>query len=318
MNRIARITLISLALLFIGAVICGGGLFIFAGSAMPTVEYNTYVTLEEDISSIKINSDTADVEVVVSRQASTVSVKYPVKKNRDGEDINKISLYAVNGVLALEEEMIWHKSLFLLGDDSKITVTVPSDTVLEYDIACDTGDVILGDGLQASSATISTTTGDLSIGSCTVKDSLLVKVSTGDITLLSGGVVRAGEILLDGGTGDVRLSSDVRTNSLEIELSTGDVLINGESIDSASIDIETATGDIRSTTPFFAKEIELDTGTGDVSIILSGERSDFSASIEVGTGDTNITSNDNGEYKLDISVETGDVTVTFKKPLAHY
>ena len=111
MNRIARITLISLALLFIGAVICGGGLFIFAGSAMPTVEYKTYVTLEEeDISSIKINSDTADVEVVVSRQASTVSVKYPVKKNRDGEDINKISLYAVNGVLALEEEMIWHKS----------------------------------------------------------------------------------------------------------------------------------------------------------------------------------------------------------------
>ena len=81
------------------------------------------------------------------------------------------------------------------------------------------------------------------------------------------------------------------SNNINVVRTTGDVNFN--KVDAASLDIET--------------------DTGDVEIKLAGSKLDYTITVDVDTGDTNVHNQLGGERKLRISVDTGDIYVAFEQ-----
>ena len=323
--------IIGAAAILVGAMLFGAGILLAGGiTGVRITEYKT-LTETEEAERIEIDYSVADIVVKISDEVPSVSIEYPVTKNRGGELTSVITAEQRGGTLRLIEEPIWYRNIFSFGfSEEVVTVTLPASRVLDYSIECSTGDVTLEDGIKAGSLSISESTGDVTVGILDVDGKLDIESDTGDIKLT--GRTAAEEIEIDTDTGDisilsevkarsvnlstdtgtVRLSYSMRCTSLDIESDTGDVLLMA-AVESDSVSIETSTGDVKSTVHIASGTISVETSTGDISLILIGEREDYTVRLDLGTGDSNIESGGSGAGRLDISTSTGDVSVKFRQ-----
>ena len=331
MNPFLKATIVFGVLALVGALTLGLGLLLSLDALRPNIEFEKYTVPEDSsVTVFKTDLDETDLNVVISDTATEISIEYPIKKTARGALANEISVDLADGVLSLTEKCYWYRSLFVIGDDAEITLTLPKDALLSYEIGGATSDVTLPTGLCAEDISVSLSTADVSIGSETRAQSITVALTTGDVEMGSavvGGNVSistttgeitlreslaAEHITLSSTTGDTAVAGDVLANSFKHKTSSGDLEVGGE-IRVAEFTSSFSTGDLEVDGLIDAGDVRIDGRTGDVSLVLLGSREDYTASTSTSTGDNNVGSYSGGERRLEITLSTGDIYARFVK-----
>ncbi len=282
---------------------------------LSTVEYvtNTY-EIEDDFSSIVIDSDVADIEFVLSEDKECKIECYEYKDT--GNDV-KVSDDTLTISTVDNRECYDHIGINL--SQPKVTLYLPESEYKFLDIICFTGDVIIPSAFEFEDALVNLTTGDIKFSS-SVKGILELSSTTGDITLsdvsancvdlkVTTGYIKAANVSCNGefiatsttgsktlkdvsclnlistaSTGDTNLENVVASESFDITGTTGDVIFKNS--DAEDIKASTTTGDIYGTLNS-DKVFITDTSTGDVSVpntTVGG-----SCQLSTSTGDIRIT-----------------------------
>ena len=305
-------------------ILLGGILFV---SVMTTLKWDfkklstarfetTNHEISEEISSISIDADTADIRFLPA-EGETCSVVCYEQENL------KHTVAVKDGTLTLKvvDTRKWYEHIGFQFESPKITVYLPAGDYATLSVKSDTGDIEVAAELHFESIDISLSTGDVttyasapgvikiatSTGDIHMKDvnagALALSTSTGDV-IVSGATcvgdatvgVTTGKVYLthvvcenvttSGDTGNILLKDVIATQKLSIERSTGKVKL--ESVDAAEILIKTDTGDV--TGSLLSEKVFIvntDTGKIEVPDTVTGGRCE----ITTDTGDIKITIN---------------------------
>ncbi|MBR6675814.1 MAG: DUF4097 family beta strand repeat protein [Clostridia bacterium] len=301
------------SLTLFGAIIFTGVLAMlnFDFSKLSTNKYETNrYEITEDITSISIDTDTADVIFVTSD--NTFSVECYEGKNE------KHSVIAKNGVLSikLNNTKKWYQYIGINFSSPKITVTLPSGEYGDLYIEGHTGKTDVPDGLSFCNVTVKSSTGSVSFGADSAK-SVDIKCSTGSISLES---TRAETVEIKASTGHITVSDVVCENKLHTEVSTGRTVITNVTASAlfsegdtgnitlkrvtveGKMDIERSTGDVRFEA-CDAGEIRVETDTGDVTGTLLTEKIFY---VKTDTGKISVPKSTGGGI-CEIETDTGDI-----------
>ena len=327
MRKAKKILIIAGCALLAAAVIlfCGG--MSAAGwdfSALGTVHYEERTfTAEEEVRSVTVRYETANVCVRFDENAERARVLYPV---REGGTVH-VSLQ--DGALSIEEETKFtFGSLFQWDLESpQLTVELPAGTACALDIETD-GDIaaegsapaaavrlvsgngsIRAAGLHAADAEFSSANGDVALEE--------VQAETVRARSDNGGVTARGTaaetLACRSSNGDVTLEN-VTAATLEAGSANGDVILGGE-VRAAAFTCETKTGDIRVEEGgvLNADELTLTTDTGDIEVrgALAGRREEYTLFVITDTGSSNIVSGGSGARRLTAQTDTGDIELQF-------
>ncbi len=276
-------------------------------------ETNVY-EFEEAVSSISIETDTADIEFL---PADDEKIKVVAKENEN----LKHTVTLTDGVLLVKlvDTRAWYEHIAFFNS-SKITVYLPTRVAPSLKIVESTGDVKIGEGMTFANLDITTSTGDVKILSaaenvtvkCSTGDvyiknatlsSLNVALTTGDLTLAS--VNALGDISHTSSTGDFDITDTVAKNLIS-SASTGNITMKNLFVE-AKIDIKRSTGDVEFVS-CDSSELSIKTSTGDVSGSFLSNKIIF---VETDTGEVDVPRSTVGGI-CDIETSTGDVTLSVK------
>ncbi len=276
---------------------------------------------------IYIETDTADVEIVASRDMDINTAKVVCYENIKEPHSVSIS----DGVLTVKYTDARQLTDFIgiNNDNPKITIYLPQGTWGRYGdlyVKTSTGDIVLPSTLTFDSMDVRSSTGDVD-NSSSVMGSLEIENSTGSINMKN---MSAFSMELSASTGDISLENvdcnhelNIRTSTGRTELknvscetfiskgSTGDIIMD-ELKAFFQMTIERSTGDVtfRSCD---SSSIRVFTDTGDVYGSFSN---DVVFNVKTDTGDVDIpegVKNGPGGY---IQTDTGDVKIEIDKPEA--
>ena len=326
------LTLLGGTLFLVG---CGANGFNWSALSNVQIQQMEYVeSAEKNVTDINLNFDSTDFLVMLDDNAESVSVSYPQRQNKKGENISEITVTETENSLSITEKQKKHFSFFNFTDPL-VTVTLPSSRVYALSIEGDTGDVVLNDGgvfstlsikistgdislskTQAEELQATLSTGDITINDATVTGAISTKASTGDISLSK---VTANSLTAKASTGKVKLSNLIVTESLTVQTSTGDIILN-ENITANTLTITADTGNVKAKDALIdSMDISITTDTGYVKATLTGIKHDYATSVTTDTGSKNISSNlenvldglINPDRKLKIKTDTGDIKIYF-------
>ena len=317
MSNTAKIWLIvASALTLLGIIICVGVMAAVGWdfTKLSTVQYvkNDY-EIDFDFDDISINSDTADVRILVSDDEKCKVECYESKNSTHTVSVKDGKLE-----IALNSNKLWYEYIGIDFGSPKINVYLPK---LEYDalnIKSSTSDVEVAKELIFENIEISVTTGDVNCFA-SAKENVKIKTSTGDIFaesvsaknidfVVTTGKINATDIICEedvcitvstgktyitngkcqslksyGNTGDITLNNVIATEKITIERSTGKVKFDG--CDAGELLVHTDTGDV-SGSLLSEKIFIVRTDTGKISVpaSVSGGRCE----ITTDTGDIKI------------------------------
>lgn len=277
-----------------------------------------YVTnnyqISEDFTSIAMNTDTADIVFVPSKDG-TCSVECVE------EEKIKHTVAVEDGVLTVKvvDTRKWYEHIGIHFGSPKLTVALPKAEYADLLIEESTGDIKLpkdfsfahigifistGDvhcsasatesmkietstgkirveSLSAASLDLSVTTGNVTVTDVTCAGDISVEVTTGKANLTN---VTCASLVSEGDTGDITLKNVIASAKFSIERDTGDVRFEGA--DAAEIAVKTDTGDVKGsllTEKVFI--VNTDTGRKEYPNTTSGGR----CQITTDTGNVKIT-----------------------------
>ncbi len=293
MKRSVKIlTFIGALLLIIGSLIfvkaLGDNNWKFENIEPNKLQTNVY-ELDKEFKNISIETDTTDVEFVLS-----IDNKNKVVINERKDELHQVNIIEDTLSIIEKDDDKIHFSLFnfnspkmtiylvsnqynaLFIDADTSDIIVPKDFVFNsVDIETDTGDVsftsnveeklhietntgnIKISSIKINSALLEVTTGDININSLICDDELSINVTTGECVLND---INCASFVSKGGTGDVEIKDVIAKEKISIKRTTGDVFFN--KMDASEIYIETDTGDVKGT--FISEKIfKVETSTGD-------------------------------------------------------
>lgn len=327
MRKAKKILIIAGCALLAAAVIlfCGG--MSAAGwdfSALGTVHYEERTfTAEEEVRSVTVRYETADVCVRFDENAERARVLYPVREGGTAH----VSLQ--DGALTVEEESRFtFGSLFQWDLESpQLTVELPAGTACALDIETD-GDIAAEGSAPAAAVRLASGNGDVRAAGLYAADAEFSSAN-GDVTLEevqadtvrarsdNGGVTARGvaatvlECSADNGT--VRIEN-VQAERIAVTTDNGDAVFAG-AVRAATFTCETKTGDIRVEEGgvLNADELTLTTDTGDIEVrgALAGRREEYTLFVITDTGSSNIVSGGSGARRLTAQTDTGDIELQF-------
>ncbi len=287
---------IGVALLFLGAIIfaiafaVSGFNFQFLSNVQ--IEYKTFEEKADNkITSLSIEYDTADVVVYVSADTDALSVQYPQKQNKKGENISEIKVEETDGKISITENYKWQAQLFSVNFASPtVSVYLPQERVYALDLQTTTGTIRLGNGnLSASKITLKATTGMISTKDCAVSSTgeACFETTTG---IVSVGELSAQTVVLKTTTGKLEALGTITADTVQANATTGNLNITGK---------------------LCANAITLATTTGDLNARIGGKKADYSILVSHSLGDSNVSEQTGGTKTLNVSCTTGDIYVTF-------
>lgn len=284
------------------------GCILFAGvmskltwdfTKLGTVDYitNTY-EISDEINSISIDTDTADIFFAVSEDGTckvecyeeenalhsvtvldgTLTVK--LQDERSVSDyIGHIGINVGSPKITLYLPDKEYTSLRIHGATSDVEVS-KNFAFKDMEISTSTGDICL-ENLSTTSLDLSVSTGRITISNLNCEGDANIKVSTGKIVVTD---MVCKNLITRGNTGDISLEKVIATEMFSIERSTGDVRFTG--CDAAEICVKTDTGDVTGSL-LSDKVFVVDTDTGSVNVpeTISGGKCE----IITDTGDVEIT-----------------------------
>jgi hypothetical protein len=231
------------------------------------VNYNEVL---EDFSEISIDGSVFDITI----ESGT---EYRLTYDCDSKLVPTVSVE--QGVLTIKQPKS-HSTGINFGvtvNHSKMTLTVPSDRVLNsIDVFSDVGDISISD-LTASTASVSSNVGDITLTGCDFSQ-IDVMADVGDVTL--------GNCSFDSGSAD----SDV-----------GDILLTGCAFRQMELTGDIGDIDVRSDTDLSGAKLSLETDMGDVSVNGTSHSKGFEQQYKDSDSDCSLTAETN----------MGDITVVY-------
>ena len=256
-------------------------------SKLSTVQYSvlTFEQTDENIQSIDVRYQSADIAVTVSHEAEKSSVKYLVRTDADGKQA-AVTLKTEDSTLYIaESDDNFQPVSWFFGSIPPVEIVLPA---AEY-----------------SSLHLQTDTGDIRITDVTAAQGIVLQTGTGDIEL-SGG--RAESISATADTGNIRLSDVTAAQKITLKSDVGDLTLN--SATAAEIEARADTGNV-SVSGIAADAITLSADTGDIRGTIAGKKADFTISVTTDTGSSNLQSGGSGAKRLTVATDTGDIVLNF-------
>lgn len=276
-------------------------------------ETNTY-EISEKFSSLSVNTDTADIIVVLSDDGKCKVECYEEEKSKHSVTVEDGTL-----VIKVIDNKSWYDYIGINFGSPKITVYLPKAEYTALSITGSTGDVELPKDFKLENVDISLSTGNVDCFA-SASGRIKIKTSTGnicventsagvlDLSVSTGGItvsnvicegdtnikastgktkltdIECKNIISSGSTGDISLRNVIAAEKFFIKRSTGDVRFDGS--DAAEIFVETDTGEVVGSL-LTDKVFIANTATGSVDVpkTVTGGRCEISTS----TGNIQIT-----------------------------
>lgn len=316
MKILKKVLLIGLLALIVGALIF---VIFFAVSgwnfknlSSVVVQNEIYTENSENkISTVNIDYDNADVEIVFS-DVDTLTVSYPKTFTRSGKPASEIHLSDSDGELSITSESIWHRNIGINWVEEKVYITVPTQRACDLNIKTDNGDILVcgGEGSTVVSAFFDTDNGDIDTERATLvsEGELYFTTSNGEI---DAGKLYANKLTMETDNGDISLRGGEITGEVYIGTDNGDVELEGD-LKAMSLKVETDNGEISLTNgTISADKIILNSDNGDIEAKILGRKSDYSISVNVSLGDSNIANTSGGTKTLEVGCDIGDIEIYF-------
>lgn len=323
MKKATKVWLITAAaLVLIGCVLFAGvaALLKWDFTKLATVQYETNThEISEAFDCISINSDTADIEFVLSESGNC-------KVECLDEENLRHSVSVEDGTLTIElidarSGFDYVRHIGINVGSSRITVYLPKTEYASLLIRESTGYIEMPEDFSFKDVDISLSTGDVDFGA-SASGLLKIRTSTGQIHAQN---LSAGELDLTASTGHVTVSGVSCEGDVRVHVTTGkvnltdiackNVFTNGNTGDifmknvlaSETFSIERSTGDV-AFDACDAAEIFVTTDTGDVSGTLCSDKVFFT---QTDTGDVDVPQSLTGG-RCEITTDTGDVRISIQ------
>lgn len=292
-------------------------------TALNTARYQTRTQTFTGIEDIDISYPFADIAVKTDEAAEEIALSYPVRVDRDGNDLGYTQLTAKDGLLRLtaEEKPAWNFGFGIQVSSPQVVLTLPATAFGDISIGSDAGKIAV-EGVVCGNLLLSADLGDIDAEDVSC-DTLQLTANLGDIeakdvsctqltaTASAGAVAVYGaaceDAQLTADLGEVR-AEDVQCGALTCTSQLGSARI--ERLQCEKLTVQVEMGGIQLQT-VDAQELDLAAEMGSIEGTLAGTEKDYTIGVTANMGSSNIADRFGGTRTLVAATEMGDITITF-------
>lgn len=294
------IKIFTLVFCIIGGVLllAGAGMFV-AGMALEnwnfdalnTVRYESRTWEEgETIGSIEIRYNYADICVEVDESADKIALSYPVRVDKDGNDLGYVTLEDEGGVLRVTEnrqnsgwDWDWDWSFGVQVSSPRLVLTLPAREFESITLDADAGKIEVS-GVQCARLTLTADMGAISLQNATC--------GSAELSANMGAIVAEGIVC---GT----FSAQADTGSAQLRRMTCEQFTATTSMGNIELD------------GIDAQKLTLTADMGNITGTLAGAETDYTISVTVHMGSCNLADRVGGTRTLTATAEMGNITIYF-------
>ncbi len=292
-------------------------------TALNTARYQTRTKTFTGIEDIDISYPFADIAVKTDEAAEEIALSYPVRVDRDGNELGYTQLTAEGGLLRLtaEEKPAWNFGFGIQVSSPQVVLTLPATAFGDISIGSDAGKIAV-EGVTCGNLLLSADLGDIEAKdvSCT---QLTATASAGAVAVYGGecesaqltadlGEVRAEDVQCGTLTCTSQLGSAhierLQCDRLSVDVKTGDIELEEAGAQSIELSAELGDIDLRQVD---AQELELAAQMGSIRGTLAGAEEDYTIGVTANMGSSNIADRFGGTRTLIAATEMGDIHITF-------
>ena len=292
-------------------------------TALNTARYQTRTQTFTGIEDIDISYPFADIAVKTDEDAEEIALSYPVRVDRDGNDLGYTQLTAKDGLLRLtaEEKPAWNFGFGIQVSSPQVVLTLPATAFGDISIGSDAGKIAV-EGVTCGSLLLSADLGDIkakdvscdtlqltaNLGDIEAKDvsctQLTATASAGAVAVY-GAACEGAQLTTDSGS---LTAEDIQCGSLTCTSQLGSARI--ERLQCEKLTVQVEMGGIQLQT-VDAQELELAAEMGSIEGTLAGTEKDYTIGVTANMGSSNIADRLGGTRTLVAATEMGDITITF-------
>ena len=229
------------------------GVILYSLSITVKLETNEY-EINETFKDIKIFTDTADIDFVLSEDINTLIICEEQKNIKHSVNVKENTL-----LIEVDDNRKWYEHIGI--STSKITVYLPKSEYGELIMESDTGNIHI-ENINANKLDLSTSTGNLKIVNTKCKN-VFSESDTGNISLEN--VIASEKFKIETDTGNVKFK-DSDASDIFVKTDTGNV--TGNLLTDKVIFAESGTGNIDVPKIIADEKCEIITDTGDIKITI--------------------------------------------------
>lgn len=292
-------------------------------TALNTARYQTRTQTFTGIEDIDISYPYADIAVQTDEAAEEITLSYPVRVDRDGNELVYTQLTAEGGLLRLtaEEKPAWNFGFGIQVSSPQLVLTLPAQAFGDIAIGSDAGKIAV-EGVTCGNLLLSANLGDIEAKdvSCT---QLTTTASAGAVAVYGAacegaqltadlGEVRAenvqcGALTCTSQLGSARIER-LQCEKLSVDVETGDIELEEAAVQSIELSVELGDIDLRQVD---AQELDLAAEMGSIEGTLAGTEKDYTIGVTANMGSSNIADRFGGTRTLVAATEMGDIRITF-------
>ena len=292
-------------------------------TALNTARYQTRTQTFTGIEDIDISYPFADIAVKTDEAAEEIALSYPVRVDRDGNDLGYTQLTAKDGLLRLtaEEKPAWNFGISIQVSAPQVVLTLPATAFGDISIGSDAGKIAV-EGVTCGNLLLSANLGDIEAKdvSCT---QLTATASAGAVAVYGaacegaqltadlGAVIvedmQCGALTCTSQLGSARIER-LQCEKLSVDVETGDIELEEAAVQSIELSVELGDIDLRQVD---AQELDLAAEMGSIEGTLAGTEEDYTIGVTANMGSSNIADRFGGTRTLVAATEMGDITITF-------
>ena len=271
------------------------------------------------VTAVKVDASVGDVAVVGAEAGGDLEVLYSTRYTCQVED-GVLTLTEQGGAEGWKWYRIWNS---WEGREGGVTIQVPWDMLLSYDLTTGVGDLRMKD-VDAERVAVAGDSGDIRLYSVTGTD-FTVSQGVGDVSLTD---CQGEGLSLSADVGRSQVD-ECQFEDAEMGASTGDITVSNSDFASLTVDGDvgkaellwvtcqgalactTGVGDI-SVWLVESPDIRLAADTGKIDGTIRGDQNDYQISVDCQIGSSSLKDQlGHGEKKLQLATGVGDIGVTF-------
>ena len=292
-------------------------------TALNTARYQTRTQTFTGIEDIDISYPFADIAVKTDEAAEEIALSYPVRVDRDGNDLGYTHLTAKDGLLQLtaKDKPSWNFGFGIQVSSPQVVLTLPAAAFGDISIGSDAGKIAV-EGVTCGDLLLSADLGDIEAKdvSCT---QLTATASAGAVAVYGaacegaqltadlGAVIvedmQCGALTCTSQLGSARIER-LQCEKLSVDVETGDIELEEAAVQSIELSVELGDIDLRQVD---AQELDLAANMGSIEGTLAGTEEDYTIGVTANMGSSNIADRFGGTRTLVAATEMGDITITF-------
>ena len=292
-------------------------------TALNTARYQTRTQTFTGIEDIDISYPFADIAVKTDEAAEEIALSYPVRVDRDGNDLGYTQLTAKGGLLRLtaKDKPSWNFGFGIQVSAPQVVLTLPATAFGDIAIGSDAGKIAV-EGVTCGDLLLSANLGDIEAKdvSCT---QLTATASAGAVAVYGaacegaqltadlGAVIvedmQCGALTCTSQLGSARIER-LQCEKLTVQVETGDIELEEAAVQSIELSVELGDIDLRQVD---AQELDLAANMGSIEGTLAGTEKDYTIGVTANMGSSNIADRFGGTRTLVAATEMGDITITF-------